>query len=286
MTRWILLPLLLLVAACSRSVPVQIAADVDDSLARPLLNEFAESQKVDHRSRPRCRCGGVVGERPAGRAPTRRGGRARAAVAGRPGRTEAAARRPGTPLGGGGRDRAGHRLRSRAPAGRHLADPRPRSRAAGVCAPARDGGSDPRHRPVARGSAQRAARRRGRPRVLPLPARQRGAHRRERGRRRHRADRRRTAAGVDRQRSRLRRAGGAAAPGDHDPRSGRRGNGRVRAAVGGRDHAARRRQRAGGRARRVPARPAAGVPHRAHHQRVRHLRRRQGAAEPVERQTG
>jgi len=46
MTRWILLPLLLLVAACNRSVPVQIAGDVDDALARPLLNEFAENRKA------------------------------------------------------------------------------------------------------------------------------------------------------------------------------------------------------------------------------------------------
>ena len=40
--RWFL-PLLLL-AACTRTLPVQVAADVDDSLARALLDEFAAHQ--------------------------------------------------------------------------------------------------------------------------------------------------------------------------------------------------------------------------------------------------
>jgi ABC-type Fe3+ transport system substrate-binding protein len=38
--------LLVLVGACTRTVPVQVAADVDDSLARSLLNEFAEHQRA------------------------------------------------------------------------------------------------------------------------------------------------------------------------------------------------------------------------------------------------
>src|SRR4051812_8564038 len=38
--------LLLALAGCTRAVPVQVAADVDASLARPLLNEFAEQEKA------------------------------------------------------------------------------------------------------------------------------------------------------------------------------------------------------------------------------------------------